>query len=247
MGVYVGDKYNNPVDQGTTVYLTSTAGIITTDITTDERGQGTATLISANPRPYIEPNDGMSLAPHRIPNPNQPDMMLPISVMDFEGMEVEGINRPGDFGENDGVAVIMGSTHGRDQNGNDAIVYHSNMAVFSGPVLPDGRFDVTVEGAIDTLRIGETAPITIRLYDLHGNPPGAGSTLKASTSAGKVSNENLMASKENYGYGVTAYTTTLLNNLDPVVDEETMAEVSVEFIGNSVRMSKSVYVYLSKE
>jgi hypothetical protein len=239
VGILVGDKYNNPVERGTTVYLTSTAGIITTDVKTDDGGKGEAILTSANPLPYLEPMDGTALAPHRIPNPNNSSLMLPISVPNFEYSEV--ISSAGDIGENDGVAVIYASTHGRNQDGNDAVVYSTNMAIFSGPIL---RYDVTVIGAKDTLRLGETATVQIRIYDINGNPPAAGSTLKASTSAGKLSNENLMPDKSNYGFGSTIFSTTLLNNLDPTTDEATMAEVSVEFNGNSVRLSKSVYLYL---
>ncbi len=239
VGVYVGDKYNNPVERGTTIYLTSTAGIITTDVKTDDQGRGVATLTSANPLPYIEPRDETALAPHRIVNPNDPSLMLPIVVPDFELGEV--IRSDGNAGENDGVAIIYATTHGRNQNGEDAMVYSTNMAIFSGPIL---RYDVTVVGDKDTLRLGETATIQIRIYDLNGNPPAAGSTLKASTSAGKMSVENLMPDKNNYGFGSTFFTTTLLNNLDPTKDEPTMAEVSVEFNGNSVRLSRSVYLYL---
>ncbi len=48
---YVGDKYGNPVKPGTAVYFTTTGGIIEGSTLTDDRGQGTVNLISAEPRP----------------------------------------------------------------------------------------------------------------------------------------------------------------------------------------------------
>ena len=48
---YVGDKYGNPVKPGTAVYFTTTGGIIEGSVLTDDRGQGSVNLISAEPRP----------------------------------------------------------------------------------------------------------------------------------------------------------------------------------------------------
>jgi hypothetical protein len=48
---YVGDKYANPVRPLTSVYFTSTGGIIEGSIQTNPQGIGTSNLISALPRP----------------------------------------------------------------------------------------------------------------------------------------------------------------------------------------------------
>lgn len=50
--VQVGDKYSNPVHQGTAVYFNTTGGIITAARYTDIKGHTTATLFSGNPLPY---------------------------------------------------------------------------------------------------------------------------------------------------------------------------------------------------
>jgi hypothetical protein len=57
IGVIVGDKYSNPVRQGTAVYFSSTHGVIEGSVQTDEQGQGAVNLISANPLPA----DGIAL------------------------------------------------------------------------------------------------------------------------------------------------------------------------------------------
>ncbi|MCX6136749.1 MAG: hypothetical protein NTV54_04545 [Ignavibacteriales bacterium] len=49
--VQVGDRYSNPVQQGTAVYFNTAHGIITTGLTTDKNGFITNTLYSANPLP----------------------------------------------------------------------------------------------------------------------------------------------------------------------------------------------------
>lgn len=48
---YVGDKYGNPVRQNTSVYFTTTGGIIEGSIQTNAQGIGTSNLISAFPQP----------------------------------------------------------------------------------------------------------------------------------------------------------------------------------------------------
>lgn len=52
--VQVGDKYSNPVHQGTAVYFNTTGGIITAARYTDVTGRTTATLYSGNPLPYYD-------------------------------------------------------------------------------------------------------------------------------------------------------------------------------------------------
>lgn len=48
---YVGDKYGNPVRPQTSVYFTTTGGIIQGSTLTNESGIGSVTLISADPKP----------------------------------------------------------------------------------------------------------------------------------------------------------------------------------------------------
>jgi hypothetical protein len=49
--VQVGDRYSNPVQEGTAVYFNTAHGIITTGMTTDKNGFISNTLYSANPLP----------------------------------------------------------------------------------------------------------------------------------------------------------------------------------------------------
>jgi len=48
---FVGDRYGNPVKQGTAVYFTTTGGIIQGSAVTNEMGQASVNLVSAEPRP----------------------------------------------------------------------------------------------------------------------------------------------------------------------------------------------------
>ncbi len=51
MSVIVGDKYSNPVRQGTAVYFDTSHGVIEGSTNTNQTGQGSANLMSANPLP----------------------------------------------------------------------------------------------------------------------------------------------------------------------------------------------------
>ncbi len=57
ISVIVGDKYSNPVVQGTAVSFSTSHGVIQGSVLTDPSGRGAATLISANPLP----SDGIAL------------------------------------------------------------------------------------------------------------------------------------------------------------------------------------------
>lgn len=52
ISVLVGDKYTNPVREGTSVYFSSEAGVIEGSEQTNKLGQATVTLLSGNPLPY---------------------------------------------------------------------------------------------------------------------------------------------------------------------------------------------------
>lgn len=245
--VYVGDRYNNPVEAGTAVYLTSTAGIITTDIVTDANGVGHALLMSANPKPYLNPSDPFVLAPHRIPNPNDPNLMLDIHVPDYEGSEVT--NSLGNMGENDGMTYVFARTHGCDQNlhqfdssDSTVIVFAYGGVIFSGPLY---KFEVTTNR--DSLRLGEAAGIVIRVYDINGNPVSQGSTLTATSSKGRLAQTTFMPSPEKYGLGSTYYSTYLLNNLDPIDDKPGTAEITFNLESPNGSATHTIFIYLSTE
>jgi hypothetical protein len=51
ISVLVGDRWSNPVAANTTIYFSSTAGVIEPKVFTNSDGQGSADLISGNPAP----------------------------------------------------------------------------------------------------------------------------------------------------------------------------------------------------
>ena len=57
ISVLVGDKYSNPVREGTAVYFKSDAGVIGGSALTDKRGIATVSLLSGDPLPN-DPTDG---------------------------------------------------------------------------------------------------------------------------------------------------------------------------------------------
>ena len=219
--VYFGDKYNNPIEDGTAVYFTTTGGIITSDAVTSERGRASVVLQNINPFPYLFRNDPNQLTALNITNPNNDNLKLDIIIPDFEGSKV--LNSIGTTNENDGVTVILAYTWGQDQNGNLIKVWTTGLVVYSA-----GLYVFTAESDATELSPGEIATIRIRVYDYNGNPVAAGSKLTVSTNAGELSDTNLMPSADKYGWGTTAFVTQLLNNLKPEEDEPTTALVKIE-------------------
>jgi len=237
ISVYVGDKYNNPVEEGTTVYLTTTAGIVTTDVKTNAVGKGTAILMTTNPRAYVNPKDGTALSPLRIPNPNDAGLLLPNVLPTFEGWRVKDL--PDHTGEGDGCLTLLAYTHGKDQNSQDAVVFSTHNLITSA-----GMYVMEVTSSKSELRLGESTVINILLYDINGKPPSAGSSLTVSATAGKISETNLMPSGDQYGYGATRYSTTLVNTLDPMQDKATISDVNVRLNSPNGMMSRTIGIQL---
>lgn len=217
----LGDKYNNPIEKGTAVYFTTTGGIITTDAITNEKGQATVILQDCYPFPYLITDDANQLSASNIPNPNDANVILDVTIPDFEGSVIQ--NSLGTFTENDGVAVLLAYTWGQDQNGNLVKVWTGGLVVFSSAI-----HTFTAVSDKSELGLGEYATIDIRLFDVHGNPVAAGSRLTVSSTKGKVTEANLLPAADKYGYGKTFFWTQLQNDLDPEEDESTTAIVTIE-------------------
>ncbi len=222
--VYFADKYNNPVENGTVVYFTTTGGMITTNAMINEQGKATVLLQDVNPFPYLKSSDPNQLTAMNIPNPNNEiyndTLKLNTDIPDFEISRV--YNTLGTLKENDGVAVILAYTWGKDQNGKDIKVWAMNKVVYSVGLL---EFTATTDRSV--LAPNQSATITIRVYDRHGNPVAAGSKLTVSTDAGELSETSLMPSAEKYGWGTTKFQVTLTNNLKST-DEPKTAHVKIE-------------------
>ncbi|MDZ7342407.1 MAG: hypothetical protein ONB27_13705, partial [candidate division KSB1 bacterium] len=234
---YFGDKYNNPVEEGTAVYFTTTGGFITSDALTNNKGQTSVILQNVNPFPMLVSQDPNQLTALNIPNPNVDTLKLNVSIPDFEGGLV--FNSNGTFYENDGVAVLLAYTWGQDQNGKPIKVWATAQVVYSvGVKVFDVRCDST------ELKVGNSATIRIRLYDSNGNPVAAGSSLTVTTSAGELSESNLMPSADRYGYGQTSFQVSLKNNLDPTKDKETVATVKIKLDSPNGTSSRSVDIKL---
>ncbi|UCE06240.1 MAG: Ig-like domain-containing protein [bacterium] len=234
---YFGDKYNNPIEKGTAVYFTTTGGIITSDALTNERGQTSVVLQNIYPFPYLVSNDPNQFTSLHIPNPNNETLMLDVEIPDFEFGEV--INSIGTTNENDGMAVILAYTWGQDQDGNHIKVWMIARVIFSHGVA---RFTAVTDKT--ELGIGESATIDIRLYDIHGNPVAAGSSLTVATNVGELSNTNLLPSADQYGFGGTYFRTSLTNTLNPDEDEPTTAVVKIELNSPNGTGKKSIPINL---
>ncbi len=235
--VLVGDKYNNPVQEGTAVYLTTSGGVITTKAYTDANGIAKAILQSGNPEPTIDrfynyigmqdPNTGAPIGDHDT-DPR---------IKDFEVSRVQ--NSEGDFGENDGIARIIAYSEGVDSLGNSARAWCENWSVFSRSIY---HFDVFSDKTI--LSPGEFASITIECWDKNGNPVVGGSTLEASAKPADVA-ELSWTSKTTDDPGSCYYGLTVTNTVNPQ-DTTAMASwttVTVKIEGKNGKREAAVQIF----
>lgn len=96
MSVIVGDKYSNPARVGTAVYFETTHGVIEGSTLTDDRGQGSVNLLSANPLP----GDGIARVTARTAD-DQQNQVTATSPIVFSGTPVLSVSpgsaRPNQF------------------------------------------------------------------------------------------------------------------------------------------------------
>ncbi|MBN1348166.1 hypothetical protein JXJ21_02030 [candidate division KSB1 bacterium] len=120
------------------------------------------------------------------------------------------------------MAVIVAYAWGKDQNNNDVKVWAENRVIFSR-----GIHTFTAIPDKTVLDAGESANIEIRLFDIHGNPVAAGSSLSVSTTEGELSDSELMPDESNYGFGTTYFSTQLMNTYTPEDSILTTARVTI--------------------
>ena len=202
----LSDRYHNPVPEGTAVYFTTTGGsVVTSEGYTDADGVARATLITAAPFPTVERY-------HMLKDPNTGEP-IPGDPPDFDG----------DGNPNDGIARVLATSEGVTSDGDtlrSARAWWVVDVVFSGPVAV---FQATDDDPDDSLAVGESTTITLRVYDVNGNPVVPESKITATASAGKISPSEIITGDP----GTTTYTFTLANNLDPKEDSTTASVVTI--------------------
>jgi len=256
VSILVGDKYNNPVDPGTAVYLTTSGGVITTQSFTDAYGIVNDTLIAGQPYPTIDryynyvgmqdPNLGTvlpgpvyypELGEYLIPNFEQSGIYYPAQ----DGGSI--LNSEGNTRENDGMAHIIAYSEGMDADGNSAKAWAEISVVISTPI---DHFYIDDSALPDTLHPGESATAMVELWDTNGNPISAGSTLLADNFPGTAPavlswNKTVTGN----GWGTCFYPVTISNAVDPSKPKEGYASIKVTVQspnGDGFVMSKNVFI-----
>ncbi|MFC1692392.1 Ig-like domain-containing protein [Candidatus Latescibacterota bacterium] len=221
ISVTIYDKYNNPVPAGTAVYFTTTGGGITTkDSFTDENGVATATLFGGNTLPTLDNSSSVDNPNANYGGPESANFTIP------------GIDFDGDGFVNHGIATITAYTEGLDHLERNATIWNYARVVFSGPV---DYFDIQTDATL--LNIGDSANLTITIYDHNGNPVVAGSKLTLSSTIGKLSNTSIVTDDP----GTTEYYVSLTNNLNPLSDSpgNTVVTVKLESPNGNVQNQSS--------
>lgn len=138
VSVIVGDKYANPVRPGTSVYFTTTHGVIEGSIGTNNEGRGTVNLISANPLPP----DGVAMVEAETANDVNARVSSRFPVL-FSGFIVIRVTP---------ANAVLGQTYAlevTDQNGNPLAAGTSISVVAEGTkVKAVGNTDVTLDDTV---------------------------------------------------------------------------------------------------
>ncbi|MBU1706427.1 Ig-like domain-containing protein, partial [bacterium] len=200
----VGDKWNNPVPEGTAVYFTTSGGVITTATGyTNANGFATVTLFGGNPMPTL------SRWWNTLEDPNL-------------GGQINCWGAP----DRDGIAKVLVTAEGETQNNQSAIVWATCGVRFTAPYDGIRILEMTVNGDPNerTLYIGENALILYELWE-GGNhwPIDSESIVRFSASAGAA-----YPSRFTIGCpGDTLYTVSFFNNLT-TQDDATATPVMIE-------------------
>lgn len=263
--ISVGDKYNNPVDPGTAVYVTTSGGFVTTRSYTDENGIVNDTLFAANPVPSVnryynydgmqDPNTGAIITDKSISDfeypPHSPYFpYLPEPGLDWFDRRVDNSydNGPGDYFENNGVARILAYAVGMDANGNEAKAWDDISVVMSRNIADYGDNSETVFALINDTLFWKSSgvEITLFVYDEHGNPIASGSKITAELTSDNVQ-AKLSGSLIETGadQGKDYYRITITNAIDPEKPKPgwTAIKITVESRnGRTVWTTDQVYI-----
>ena len=237
--VLVGDRYNNPVDQGTAVYLTTSGGVITTQSFTDSYGLVNDTLMAGQPYPTIDRYynyEGMMLDPNLGTVLNGPVYYPELGRYGIPNFEQDGIYYPAQAGgsvtnsegntvDNDGMAHIMAYSEGMDEGGNTAKAWSENAVIMSTGI---DHFYIDDSALPDTLHPGESATIMVEIWDTNGNPISAGSKLFAENYPGTgPAALSWTAVTTGNGWGTCFYPVTISNAVNPEKPKEGYASVKI--------------------
>ncbi len=248
VSILVGDKYNNPVQKGTAVYLTTSGGVVTTTAYTDTNGVASVILQSGNPLPTIDrfynyvglqdPNTGAQIGDHDS-DPRIPDM-------EYDSRIGRGrvINTKGDYGENDGITRVLAWTQGMDENGQTAKPWAECQVIMSKTIH---HFEQTTYG--DTIWPGEYAHILFELWDANGNPIVSGSELTASIEPSDAKAQLSWTSQTTGDPGHCYYNLYVYNIIDVTKDEDRPGWMRVMIAVSSVNGSGYIHsdsIYLAK-
>lgn len=144
LSVIVGDKYSNPVREGTSVYFSTSHGVVGGSTLTDENGQGGVNLLSANPLPA----DGIVHVTARTADDQQNEVTAVTPVV-FSGAPVMSVS-PGVGRVNQVYSVQLTDIYGNPLSpGTSFTVRATGTAIQIGGTTSASIEDTAFIGGID--------------------------------------------------------------------------------------------------
>jgi adhesin/invasin len=251
VSIMVGDKYNNPVEKGTAVYLTTSGGVVSTHTAyTNEYGKAKVILTGGNPQPTIDrfynylglqdPNTKAILpgfayygasGDYRLPNFDAyPESAGSGEV--YPGINAGRIfNSEGNTTENDGIARIIAYTEGVDARGLSARPWDWMAVAMSGPMqtVEDNSIVVSAQYG-GFLYDGESATIRITVMDDNGNPISSDTDFQASlTNSASQAKLSWTTFRTGAGMGTSYYYITISNAIDPEKPKSSTTGIRIQY------------------
>ena len=258
--VSVGDKYNNPVAPGTAVYLTTSGGFVTTRSYTDKNGLVNDTIFGGNPFPSVDrfynyvgmqdPNTGEIITDYQIPDFEDAEYIFGLDP-DLLHVDNSYDNGPGDYIENNGVARVMAYAVGMNANGNEAKAWDDVPVVISKDIAYWGdNSRLSFAAAGNTVHyLSPGVGFTFYVFDSHGNPIAAGSTINFSlTAEGVAAKVSPATITTEANMGVDYYHVVIENTIDPKNPKPGWTSVSIRVNSrNGIKTWTTSPIYISAD
>jgi hypothetical protein len=162
INIIVGDRYGNPVVDGTSVYFTTDSGVIEGSAQTDASGQASVTLTSS--KPY--PDDGVAVVTATTADDEQAAVSDQVPVLFSASGRIKVVSIPGqtfdddplNLSDDDDVETLLGALGSDIPFGTYEFIVEDR----NGNPLPSGT---TISFAADGTEVGAAGTVSATLGD----------------------------------------------------------------------------------
>jgi hypothetical protein len=229
----VADTFGNPVQRGTKVYFTSTAGTIPSEATTNDNGLASVELITGPPAPA----GGLAVITATVGTPGTPNTGALTEKIVDESVIIKGLRNK----KNTAPSV---NSKFAGVNAPTATITKSVNVLFTGAprvTSPDSAFIVQPFG---------TKNIQFTVDDLNGNPMSQGSVIRVygvglDTVGAELTGDLLYTMPDTYDRSFTKFNVTLKDKRTKNLNTNVPVGITVEVTGENGSLKKTFSGFLT--